>query len=356
MNVGVFLPNWIGDVVMATPALRALRGHVGPQGRLVGVMRPYVSQVLAGTGWLDAETFYDPKSSNAALHGRALAQRLRDERLDAVVLLTNSLRTGWLAWRSGAPRRIGFNYGPRGLLLTDKLRDASEHRTWYGARQRTPTSALDQYLTLVAALGCTATSKQVELATTTDDERVADRVWTKCALPVDRQVVVFNTGGAFGAAKLWPNESFAELARRIVTTSDCSVLMLCGPAEREAARDVVRRAAHPRVVSLADEPSSIGLSKACVRRSRLMVTTDSGPRHFAAAFDVPVVSLFGPTHIGWSENYQPRAIHLQKKLPCGPCQQRVCPLGTHQCMRDLTVAEVFCAVRKQLERTERRAA
>lgn len=356
MNVGVFLPNWIGDVVMATPALRALREHVGTEGRLVGVMRPYVSQVLAGTNWLDAEAFYDPKSRDAGLHGKALAKRLRGERLDAIVLLTNSLRTGWLAWRSGAPRRIGFAYGPRGLFLTERLRDASESHTWFGARKRTPTSALDQYLTLIAALGCDATSKQVELTTTTDDERAADRVWTKFNLPVGRQVVIFNTGGAFGAAKLWPNEYFAELARRIVQTSDCSVLMLCGPAERDAARDIIHRVGSPRVVSLAEEASSIGLSKACVRRSRLMVTTDSGPRHFAAAFNVPVVSLFGPTHIGWSENYFARAIHLQKKLPCGPCQQRVCPLGTHQCMRDLTVAEVFCAVRKQLERTERRAA
>lgn len=356
MNVGVFLPNWIGDVVMATPALRALREHVGPQGRLIGVMRPYVSQVLAGTNWLDLETYYDPKSRDASLHGRALVEKLRGERLNAVVLLTNSLRTGWLAWQSGAPRRIGFAYGPRGLLLTDKLRDVSESRTWYGLRKRTPTSALDQYLTLIAALGCRADSKQVELATTPEDEQAADRVWQKLKLPSGERVVVFNTGGAFGAAKLWPNEQFAELAKRIVATSDCSVLMLCGPAEREAARDVVRRAAHPRVVSLADEASSIGLSKACVRRARLMVTTDSGPRHFAAAFGVPVVSLFGPTHIGWSENYQRHAIHLQKKLPCGPCQQRVCPLGTHQCMRDLTVAEVFCAVRKQLERTQRRAA
>jgi heptosyltransferase-2 len=123
MNVGIFLPNWIGDVVMATPALRALRKQVGPGGRLVGVMRPYVSQVLAGTKWLDAEAFYDPRSRDAALRGPALVQTLRDEKLDAVVLLTNSLRTGWLAWRSGARRRICFSYSLRVLMLTDKIYD-----------------------------------------------------------------------------------------------------------------------------------------------------------------------------------------------------------------------------------------
>ncbi len=356
MNVGIFLPNWIGDVVMATPALRALRKQIGPNGRLVGVMRPYVSQVLAGTKWLDAEAFYDPRSRDVALRGPALVQTLRDEKLDAVVLLTNSLRTGWLAWRSGAPRRIGFSYGPRGLLLTDKLYDEYEGRTWFGAAKRKPTSALDGYLALAKAFGCDAESPRAELATTAADELAADVAWQKLGLPSGERVVVFNTGGAFGAAKLWPNEYFAELAKRITATTDCSVLMLCGPAEREEARAVIAQARHPRVVSLADQPMSIGLSKACVRRSALMVTTDSGPRHFAAAFDVPVVSLFGPTHTAWSENYFDRAIHLQRKLPCGPCQQRVCPLGTHQCMRELTVAEVFGAVRRQLDATVRRAA
>jgi len=93
---------------------------------------------------------------------------------------------------------------------------------------------------------------------------------------------------------------------------------------------------------------SIGLTKACVRRADLLVTTDSGPRHFAAAFGRPVVTLFGPTHIAWTETYQPAALHLQKTVPCGPCQQRVCPEGHHRCMRELLPAEAFAAARRLL--------
>ena len=73
-----------------------------------------------------------------------------------------------------------------------------------------------------------------------------------------------------------------------------------------------------------------------MRRAALMVTTDSGPRHFAPAFDVPVITLFGPTHISLSETHFAKAVHLQHKVPCGPCMQQVCPLGHHECMRDLT--------------------
>ena len=100
-------------------------------------------------------------------------------------------------------------------------------------------------------------------------------------------------------------------------------------------------AGHPRVVSLADQPLGIGLTKACVRRSALLITTDSGPRHFAAAFNTPVITLFGPTHVAWTRTYHPQAWHVFHPVPCGPCQRPVCPEGHHRCMRELTPESVF---------------
>jgi len=94
---------------------------------------------------------------------------------------------------------------------------------------------------------------------------------------------------------------------------------------------------------------SLGLIKACIRRSSLLVTTDSGPRHIASAFDRPVVTLFGPTHIDWTETYDLQAIHLQKKVPCGPCQRRICPID-HRCMKELTPEEVLAAANALLDR------
>ena len=109
------------------------------------------------------------------------------------------------------------------------------------------------------------------------------------------------------------------------------------PARSPACRTI------PAVVSLADEELSLGLSKACVRRSALLVSTDSGPRHFAAAFRVPVITLFGPTHIAWTRTYHPRAIHLFQPVPCGPCQKSICPEGHHRCMRELDPEKVYDA-------------
>jgi heptosyltransferase-2 len=166
-------------------------------------------------------------------------------------------------------------------------------------------------------------------------------VWSELGIHGDGPVVCLNTGGAFGPAKNWPSEYFATLARRLVDETGADVLVLCGPAERDAALKIVALANHPRVVSLAGHPLCLGLSKACVRRSALLITTDSGPRHFAAAFNVPVITLFGPTHIAWTRTHHPQALHLHYPVPCGPCQRAICPEGHHRCMRDLTPENVL---------------
>jgi heptosyltransferase-2 len=121
MRLGVFMPNWVGDVVMATPALRALRMQVGEagaantgaSGAMIGVMRPYVAEVLAGSDWFDQTITY--------AKGASVTAELRTARLDAVVLLTNSLRTAWMAYRSGARVRVGIARDFRSLLLTTRL-------------------------------------------------------------------------------------------------------------------------------------------------------------------------------------------------------------------------------------------
>jgi heptosyltransferase-2 len=342
VKIGVFLPNWIGDTAMCTPALRALRRHFGPSAELVGVLRPYVAEVLAGTSWLDELVFYRRGSKVPSEQVLAVARELRRRQLDVIVLLTNSFRSAAMAWWSGAPRRIGYAYYGRSPLLTHRL-----HYPRVGWR-RVPHPAIDDYLALAYALGCGPESPQIELATLPADEDAADTAWKKLRLPPGDQVVVLNSGGAYGAAKLWPSEHFAALARRIATEQRLAVLVTCGPAERGIAARIVELADHPRVVSLADEPTSVGLTKACVRRSRLMVTTDSGPRFFGVAFGLPVVSLFGPTHMGWTRTHDPREICLQHAVPCGPCARRTCPLGHHECMQLLSVERVYRAVQAQL--------
>jgi len=345
MRLGIILPNWIGDVVMATPTLRAIRKHVSSDGQIVGIMRPYVAQVLAGNSWLDETICYSKKKSAAALSGSQLRSRLQEAKFDAVVLLTNSLRTAWMAWRSGARERIGYARDARGWMLTTKLYEPLQ------GRRIAPLPQIYSYLNIAYAMGCPQETAQLELATSPQDEAHADRAWQQLGLPAGNQVVVFNSGGAFGAAKDWPTEYFAELAQRIVQRNGMHVLINCGPNERDNARSIVKLAGNPRVVSLADqEELPIGLTKAVIRRSRLLVTTDSGPRFFALAFSTPVVTLFGPTSTSWTRTHSELEAILAMQLDCQPCMESTCPLKHHRCMQDLTVGMVHAKVTQQLSK------
>lgn len=347
-RLAVFLPNWIGDVVMATPAVRGLRRHL-PDAELVAVCKPYVADTLAGNPWFAHTLFFDARGKREHRLW-AVAKQLRELAVDTAVLFPNSLRAA-VAARLGACRTVvGFGRYFRDALLTKRLYPARDHK----GRPK-PTPVIDDYNRVVQLLGVPDPGHRMELFTTPADEAAADVAWHRLKLHRFGSVIGLNPGGAFGSSKHWPNEHFAALARTLADRG-AGVVVLCGPSERETARQIVSAADRSSVVSLADEPLSIGLTRATVRRLTTLVTTDSGPRHFAAAFGVPVISLFGPTHVAWTETYFDQAIHVQKPVPCGPCQLRVCPLD-HRCMTTLTPQDVLEAMdRLGRPRQERRHA
>lgn len=339
MRLGIFLPNWIGDVAMATPAIRALRRMVG-DGQMTAVMRPYVAEALSGNPWFDAQVLYEKKSTaDAAFLWPAVQQKLREAKFDAVVLLTNSLRTGWMAYRSGTPQRIGMVGNLRSPLLTTRVYPPRQ------GRRVLTIPPINGYLQVAYAAGASPESPTMELHTTEADERAADAAWRRLELPTNGRVVILNTGGAFGAAKDWPAASFTQLALRLVRERDAHVVLNCGPAERQAVRNIVAEAHDDRITSLADEPAlPIGLTKAMIRRANLLVTTDSGPRFFGVAFGVPTVSLFGPTSTEFTRTGASHDKTLSLGLGCQPCMARTCPFQHHRCMKDLSVDRVWAAI------------
>lgn len=350
-SVAIFLPNWIGDVVMATPALQALRQHFAAPTRLIGVMRPYVSKVLDGSHYLDEHLYFDRRSKNAAHLPGAVTRSLREKQVDVAILLTNSFYSGWIAWRSGARRRIGYARNLRGMLLTQAPPEERLGWKWK------PKSAVDSYLQLARAAGCQPSlPPQLQLGTLPADEAGAEQAWRQLGL-TGRRVVLLNTGSANAPARLWPDEYLRELCARLATQPQVSVLLLCGPVERERVAALAKAVSHPHVHSMAEQDLSLGVSKAVIRRGDVMVTTDSGPRHIAAAFQIPTVALFGPIAPAWTTNYNADETMLVRDLPCRPCGQKTCPLVHHRCLRDITVEDVYQATLRHLaKRTQRQAA
>jgi heptosyltransferase-2 len=299
---------------------------------------------------VDRRLLHDPRprvlwqdGDAEASAGPRFGWRLRREGFDAALLLTNTVRSAFWALVSGARHRVGFDHRGRGWMLTDPVSAPPGD---------VPHPVLDNYLQLAARLGCEHLTRQTELAVSPVAESQLAEFWNRQRMGANanRGVVCLNPGGAFGAAKHWPEESFAELAVKVATQLEKRILVLCGPAERESARKIVQLAGHPAVFSLADEQPSLALTISAVRQADVLVTTDSGPRHFAAPFSVPVVTLFGPTHPAWSETYYERSRHLQLPVDCGPCQQRACPLQHHRCMRELPVKWAIDAAAALIEK------
>ena len=247
---------------------------------------------MTGVDWLDEQWYFDPRAKRPDQGRFALVRRMREERFDLAVLLTNSFHTALLAWLGGAKERVGYARNGRGLLLTNKVATPRDMKGII------PRPMVQSYLDLAAAVGCGPESPRLELAVTPPERRLGESIWRRLGLRRDGRVVAIYAGGAYGAAKQWPVEHAAALARLIVRKLDHDALIVCGPQECQTARDIVLMAECPRVFSLASQPVGLPATKACLQRCRLLVSTDSGPRHVAAALGTQVITLLRPDVAG----------------------------------------------------------
>ena len=340
----ISIPNWVGDVAMATPALRAIRQRFS-SARIVHLERAYVADVLAGTAFADDVVFWPGRGAGPACTSSTwdLVRRFRRERFDLAVLLTNSFRSALLAWLVGAKTRVGYARDGRGWLMTDRLapsRSTDGRRPGRGRAhgRYAPVPALDYYNDIARHLGCDEVSDRLELATLPEDEDAVDR--RIGAIDPGRPLVVLNPGANYGSAKCWPAEYFAELADALADRYDARVVASLSPTEKEIAARLSAAAKRPIEVFV-DPPLGLGPLKALIRRCNLLVTNDTGPRHFAAAFDVPVVTVFGSSDPAWTDTRFARERIAMLTLECQPCMERVCPLKHHNCMKQLTPAMVL---------------
>jgi heptosyltransferase II len=321
---------------MATPTLRALRSGL-PNVEFVGVMRPVMVELLAGTAALDSHVLFE-KNKRAGLPTRVgLVSALRAAKLDAIVLLTNSLWSAAAARLSGIPRIVGYNRDMRGWLLTERIRVPKVIGS-SGKSVEPPT--IDYYLGIAEHVGCSITDRRTELAVTAEESRLADDLWRSCQFDSARPCIVINNNAAIEQSRLWPTAKVQELARQLAAEG-YQVLVHCGPQERERANQIAADVNHRFVASMgqsADLP--IGLTKAVLARANAVVTTDSGPRHIAVALNRPVISLFGPT-----DPFKTRTYNLPETiLTTGESFL----IKHDNCMQNLAVQTVLQAVYKAI--------
>jgi len=329
-RIVVLAPNWLGDVVMAQPALAAIRRAV-PDAHLAVAARASVAGVLAFVAGVDEVVSFAAGSSagaNAAL--------LATGRFDTTVLLPNSFRSAWTVRRAGIRRRAGFRADGRSWLLTDAVVPPPR-----GTRQ------VDYYLALTTALGYPVASRAPRLLPTVEAQAAADAALGARGVPPDAPFVVLAPGAAFGTAKQWVPDHAARLIKHLVERGG-RVVVVGAKADRETAGQVIAPLsprARAGVADLVGETSLAGLA-GLLSRARAVVANDSGALHLAAAFGTPVVGVFGPTdeRLTAPTAADPaRAAVLTHHVWCRPCGLRTCPID-HACMKGIDPERVFAAV------------
>ena len=369
----VVQPSWVGDAVMATPTLRAIR-QLYPAAHISYLMRRYVKGLYGGMPWADQIlTYRTGKTRSKTGKGTFdLAARLRAGKFDLAILLPNSFKTALVCKMANIPRIFGYERDGRGFLLTDRLLPTKDRGKFI------PSPIIHSYMALARYLGSPSRDLTMELFVTDGERRGADKVFEKCGLansdqsravpgpdrvpsPIDandeyvarpgrgrpgsdsdrKPLIILNPGAQYGAAKLWKAEYFAQLADRFIEENHATVLISATPKERGIVEQI-RSHMRNTPVDLSDKGMTLGSLKEVVRRCDLMVTNDTGPRHIAAAMGVPVVTVFGPTYPEWTEIYFAKERQVSVKVFCGPCQKKICPLD-HRCMTQVSPAMVYDA-------------
>lgn len=340
----VYLPNWVGDAVMFTPTVRAIRRRFA-QADITLLGRANPAAVLTPNPWCD-EIIVDDGNI------RMVIKALRKKSFDLAVLGPNSFRSALVCRLAKVKRRVGYARDARRWLLTDKIIPPKDKSGRFAI-----IPAIDYYLALAEYIGCPIDDKRMELSISPSDSRHAQSLLEKAGLRADRPIILMNPGASYGSAKMYPAERFAAVADMLIDRRGAQIILNAAPSERPIATAVQETMKHPLCINLAEEENSIGLVKALTARSDLMITNDTGPRHVAAALGVPVVTIFGPTNPAWTDIHYSRERIVRVNVPCGPCQMKRCPLPAgdeyHQCMLKITPEMVVSAAEEILDASVR---
>jgi heptosyltransferase II len=331
----VIAPNWLGDAVMALPALADVRRHF-PAARLTVAARASVAPMYAMVGGVDGVITLPGGGGWRALVGwRADVEALKAGAFDTAILFPNSYAAARNASKAAIPERWGYATDGRAGLLTRAI-----------ARPSGDLHMRDYYQRLTSALGMPAGPPYAEVR---PDRENARRLLREIGLDADEQFVVFAPGAAYGRAKQWLPERYAELADLIINERGWSVLMVGAGVDRATCEDIARRLPPRgtrinRLIDFSGKSDLVTLA-GLLGEAHAVVSNDSGAMHLAGAVGAKVLAVFGPTRERQTSPLSagpdaPRPVVITHAVFCRPCMLRECPID-HRCMRRITAREVF---------------
>jgi heptosyltransferase-2 len=329
--------NWLGDAVMTTPAMSALR-RACPRARIVLLAKPMVAEMFRHHPDVDEVMVYERPGRHDGALGRArMAWELRRRRFDAALLLQNAFDAALLAFLAGIPERAGYATDGRWMLLTHPVRFAPDLL----ARHE-----VEYYLHLLERLGIPRPASPTLCIAVADDEREAmASLLERHGIDRGKPVLAVNPGAAYGSAKRWYPDRFAAVADALSAEWGAGVVVLGSPAEAPLAGEIGAAMRGP-AVNLAGR-TTVREMMALLSLSSFLVSNDSGPMHIGAALGVPLVAIFGPTDWRRTSPWTSRSRIVRVNVDCSPCMLRECNRG-HECMLGVTAEMVIDAARDLL--------
>jgi heptosyltransferase II len=336
--------NWVGDAIMALPALRVVRARF-PEATIAILARLYVADIYRGQKISDELIVYDPKGAHAGFGGRErLAQELRAQNFDLALLFQNAFDAAWLAWRAGIPQRVGYARDGRSLLLTKRIAlpkqgEIPPHEQYY-------------YLELLRRAGWVDSLPRescVKLEVLQEPARRAEENLVSAGARQHVPRIAIGAGASYGSAKCWPPGRFADFVNRFRRHTDADIILF-GTASEQQVSDAIAAGIDGLSVNLVGKTTIADLP-ALLSRCQLFVGNDSGAMHVAAAVGLPVVGIFGPTDPYGTAPITPRCTVVQEKPYCSPCFLRRCPID-HRCMTSVHPEAVEAAARGWLRSAE----
>ena len=304
-NIIVSCPNWVGDVVMATPTFDCVRQNF-PDARIIALVRSYARGVVEDGPWFDRIIECRDKNISGFI---GLIRTIRRLKPDMTIVLPNSFRSALIARLGGARQICGYRREGRSMMLSGGPEPER------GQDGILPVPMKEYYLEICRWLQLKIPNSTSPRLYYSDALRAkADNLLTKWGIRSNDMVIGLNPGAKFGSSKCWPPHYFASLAEMLTEQQRVDLTLL----------------------------------KPLIKRCQLLVTNDTGPRHYAVAFGVPVVVIMGPTDPRYTDTNLEKTLVLRQSIDCSPCHEKICP-REHACMAEITPHEVLGSTKKLLK-------
>ncbi len=332
----VRMPNWIGDLVMATPVLTDLRNKF-PGAEITAMCKKPICELLEKDPEID-EIFCFTKPQNRffekRIEKRNIISKLRTGKYDLGILLTNSFSSAWWFWQGKVKNRLGYDGNFRNFLLDYPIEKNKEEE-----------HQVEFYKKLLQPLGIKTSKTKPHLYLTEEELNESKELLKHHGYSFDKPLIGVNPTAQYGSAKCWPKEKYSKVVKDLVESRDCFVVCFGDDKSFKIVKEIA--SFMPKnVIDLAGVTSIREL--AClIKQCSVFLTNDSGPMHIADALGVPVIAIFGSTNPKRTGPYSGGTI-ISANTECSPCYLRKCPID-FRCMQQITEKQVLKAILTQID-------